>query len=587
MAIANRISPLILILLGGLMLRFWNLALKPLWMDEVITGVFSFGRTYTEVPLAQAVPVAQFQSIFAWNPATCAHIAQTVAVQSVHPPLFFCWMHRWLGWLQASPLSSVWQLRSLPVFLGVIAIALSYALNTLIFSRTAGWISAGIMAVSPFAVYLSQEARHYTAPMVLVLLALIGLYPVLLDIRQQQWRLWIWLGWIGVNSLGFYVHYFFLLAFVAQALILLWETSRPSVHNWQKHRNGDAPHLLPHALLPLLAIALVLLTYLPWLPTLLSHMNRPETDWVKVNAPGGLSAIAPLLQLVSGWTLATIALPVEGQPVVVAIAMGSLMAVFSAWLVGRVGRGLWQWGQAPATRLGTRMLVLFTVIVMLEFLAIAYLLGKDFTQVPRYNFIYFPGLCALIGAGLSQPISPSQHPLKRGNRLMRGIARGVAICDRRAVLLVLCVSTLSSVLVVTNQVFQKPYQPDQVAQAMLFEPQTPTLVTMAYSDWQDVALGLSFGLELARQSDSQRPPTPYFAFLRQVNGYESVWRNLSQLSQPFPFPLNLWVIGPGLKRVGYRPTLPLMDQVGRSHTCTLDPAHHYRIGIPYQLYRCR
>ena len=91
-----------------------------------------------------------------------------------------------------------------------------------------------VMAVSPFAVYLSQEARHYTLPMLLVILALLGLYQVQTDLYQRQFRPGIWLGWVVVNSLGFYVHYFFLLAFVAQVATLyiniLTFKSLPTLH---------------------------------------------------------------------------------------------------------------------------------------------------------------------------------------------------------------------------------------------------------------------------------------------------------------------------------------------------------------------
>lgn len=577
MAIAKRLPFLALLLLVGGMLRFWHLDLKPLWMDEVITALFSFGHTYYSVPLEQAIPVSSLPAVFTLNPAaTCTQITQTVAVQSVHPPLFFCWMHVWLTWVNPLPLSWVWQVRALPALFGVLAIAALAQLNSLAISRSAGRLGAGIMAVSPFAVYLSQEARHYTLPMVLVILALTALYQLSQDLRHQQFRPCIWLGWVAVNSLGFYVHYFFLLAFAAQAGILLWEMGHIVLH--REPRAGSRSLLVP-----LLAIALVCCSYLPWLPTLLSHMDRPETDWVKVNAPGGIAAIAPLFQIVSGWTLATIALPVEQQPLAIAIIGGAVMAGFSGWLAWRVSLGLRQLWRQPETRLGVRLLTLFAAIVMVEFLAIAYLLGKDFTQVPRYNFIYFPAICALIGAGLSQPVrhpplAAQAIPPQRANKLHWG--------ELSAAIVVLFVATLSSVLVITNQVFQKPYQPDQVARRLQFEPR-PTLVTMAYSDFQDVALGLSFGLELARQhSQSPNANEPHFAFLGQFDGYEGVWQNLSQLAHPFDFPLNLWVISPGLKRVGYRQTLTLSSQSGRSHRCTLDPNQHYRIGIPYQLYRC-
>ena len=69
-------------------------------------------------------------------------------------------------------------MRSLPALIGVIEIAAIYCLNRLVFSKSAALMAAALMAVSPFAVYLSQEARHYTLPMLLTTLALLGLIKI-------------------------------------------------------------------------------------------------------------------------------------------------------------------------------------------------------------------------------------------------------------------------------------------------------------------------------------------------------------------------------------------------------------------------
>lgn len=614
MAIAKLIL-LALVLLLGTLLRFWNLELKPLWMDEIITALFSFGRNYYDVPLDQAATVTAFEQVFTLNPAaSCGQIASTVAIQSVHPPLFFCWMHDWLNWLKALPMSWVWQLRALPALFGVVAIAALYQLNRLTISTKAGLIGAAVMAVSPFAVYLSQEARHYTLPMVFVILALSGLYHMLHDLHHHQFRPFVWLGWVVVNSVGCYVHYFFLLAFAAQAVTLIW-LGRPTRQATEKQKNQatetwdlerrsktqNSARLTYWKLklktqnsfiYSLIAIALVGLAYLPWVPTLLSHMNRPETDWVKTNGVGMLAAIAPLLQIVSGWSLATIALPLENQPVAVAAVNGCVMAVFAGWLIWRCSAGLAQLWQQPQTRMGTQMLVMFCLVVVGEFLAIAYLLGKDFTQVPRYNFIYFPAVCALIGAGLSQPLPSSKlfsQQVQIQPPITRLTAQLLSQTNRYAIAIVLAIATLSSVLVVSNQVFQKPYNPDQVVKTMLMDGQQPVLVASAYNDFQDVALGLSFALQLAQQTKQE--PEPHFAFIAQTQGYGTVWQKLSRLPQPLSFPLNLWVVAPGLKRVGYPAQLTLGsvgdgELGGRDHKCQIAPVHHHRIGIPYQLYNC-
>jgi len=169
------------------------------------------------------------------------------------------------------------------------------------------------------------------------------------------------------------------------------------------------------------------------------------------------------------------------------------------------------------------------------------------------------------------------------------MGRAIAVLNRHAIWVVLVAGIVSSLFVTSNLVFQKPYNPERIAQNIrAAEPQLPTLVTMAYSSYQDVAMGLSFALGLQRQIErtSQRSPEIYFALMVQNQGYNVVWRDLSLLKQPLTFPLSLWAISPGLRRYAYRQQLVLQDQAGTSHSCFIDPANFYRIGIPFQRYRC-
>jgi uncharacterized membrane protein len=110
-------------------------------------------------------------------------------------------MHDWLRWKMALPLSWVWKLRALPALIGVVSIAAVYQLNRVAFSPAAGLTGAMVMAVSPFAVYLSQEARHYTLPMLLVILALLGLYQMQTTCITVSFALVFGLaGWLSTAS---------------------------------------------------------------------------------------------------------------------------------------------------------------------------------------------------------------------------------------------------------------------------------------------------------------------------------------------------------------------------------------------------
>lgn len=536
------------VILLGTILRFWNLDLKPLWLDEVLTALLSLGGRYEDVPLDVLLPISTFLHIFAQKSSvSCPEIAQAVATQSTHPPLFFCLMHQWLNWLEpvAQPLS--WKLRSLPALLGVCQIALIYYLNRIIFSANAGLITATLMAVSPFGVYLSQEARHYTLPMVFITLALLGLIKIQQSLYSQKLpQPLTWLLWGIVNSIGCYIHYFFFLAFIAQLLTLTWSMY------WRRR-------MLPRGswIAVVLVIIGVAVSYLPWLPVMLGGFGRSETRWLPKP-----ENIAPLYQSFAGWLSVVVALPVEGQPLLVQIPVVLLMIIFGIWVVWQAWLGFKQLWQQPSTHIAIFSLAGFIFGVLLQFTAIIYLLGKDITVAPRYNFVYYPAMCALLGISLAFRTRK----------------------ERWRYILPFGISLLSCIFVVANLVFLKPFHPQQVALDISREPDIPITMVMGYSTFQDVALGLSFALAINQKQSkiTKEINEPNLAFLNTKLGYDLVWYNLSKLPI-LPAPrLNLWVMAPGLKQRNYPPQLKLANQ----NSCLLDPNGYHRIGIPYQLYRC-
>ena len=533
----------------GAIIRFWHLDLKPLWLDEVLTALLSLGNPYEDVPLEVVFPASTLQHLFTLKSSvSCPEIAHAVATQSTHPPLFFCLMHQWLNWVEplAQPLS--WKLRSLPAILGVIAIALIYILNRLVFSRSAGLMGAAVMAVSPFAVYLSQEARHYTLPMIFIILALLGLIQIQKSLSSQQLpHPIIWLLWGVANTIGCYIHYFFFLAFIAQLLtltgLMFWRRRMLPRGSWSA---------------VILVVIGVAVSYLPWLPVMLGSFGRSETGWLPKP-----TIIAPVYQTLAGWLSMAIALPVESQPFWVQVLSVLLTVGFGSWVAMQALVGFKQLQKQSSTHVATLTLLGFILGVLLQFVAIIYLLGKDITVAPRYNFVYYPAICALLGASFAwSDGGNNRNPLKTFSLFIVG---------------------LSCVFVVSNLVFLKPFHPQKVAQDILFEPSVPVMMVMGYNNFQDVALGLSFALAINQQNlrIPEKTTETSFAFFNRKLGYEPVWQNLSKLPALTIPRLNLWVVAPGLRRKDYPPQLTIA-QTG----CILDSKKYERIGIPYQLYQC-
>lgn len=535
----------------GAVLRFWHLGLKPLWMDEVITAIFSLGKNYHDLPLDVLFPLQRVPEIFTFQPGvSCNQIAENLANQSTHPPLFFCGMYSWLGWM--TPLGSEWvaKLRSLPAVFGVGAIAAIYGINRIAFYPASGIIAALIMAISPFAVYLSQEARHYTMPMFLISLALLGLMQIQQDIfEQQRLRLWVVILWSIVNSICLYVHYFFILAFIAEIITLV------VLICW-----GNIKILKQRQIYLTLIISTsgVIISFLPWVRVVFIHFQSAETNWLPATMH-----IAPLYQTLISWILMVIALPVENQPLLITAICGFLMVTFAIWLGWQVCQGLKLLWLDNITHLATLTLLSFTIVVLIEFFAIAYLLGKDITIIPRYNFVYYPSFCALLAASISK-----MHKSK---------------------LIILLVGMLSCIFVVSNLVFQKPFQPEQTAQNMNLEPSVPLMLVVGYNNYQDVALGLSFALALEKVRSNTNAAVPVnfnnsdsLAFLHKSLNSPAFWNQLDEMPIPTTSQMNLWIVGPGMRRRDY----PQQVALSGDGVCTIDTTQHYRIGIPYQLYRC-
>jgi uncharacterized membrane protein len=535
----------------GAILRFWHLDLKPLWLDEIITAIFSLGKSYRDLPLYVVFPLHQLQEIFTFQPGvSCSQIAENLARYSTHPPLFFCGMYSWLGWLNPWGTDWVTKLRSLSVLFGVAAIMAIYGVNSIAFYPASGIIAALFMALSPFAVYLSQEARHYTLPMLLIILSLFLLIKIQQHIfTRQRVRFGVWLLWSILNSLGLYIHYFFSIAFSAEiaTLSLIIYYGRTTIIN-----------LRQICLYLTISTCGVIISYIPWLLAVFSRFRSLDTNWLP--SPHHLE---PIYHTLINWALMIISLPLENQSIGIAVICGCLMVVFTIWVGIQVFTSLKSLWSESKTHVSTLILLSFTFFVLLQFLIIAYLLGKDITLVPRYSFVYYPGFCALLAASLEK------------------------IRTTRFIFLI--VGIVSCIFVVNNLTFQKPFLPDLVAKNMNLEPDVPLMLVIKYDSYQDVAAGLSLALALEKlryheiQNQSNSFNNDSLAFVYKSADLSSLTHKVGKFSHFHKSQFHLWFVGSGMRKKDYAGKLRIAGQIN----CDIEPTQHYRIGqFPYQLYRC-
>ncbi|NJL22464.1 MAG: glycosyltransferase [Leptolyngbyaceae cyanobacterium SM1_3_5] len=535
-------------MLLGAGFRFARLSAKPPWTDEFSTLVFSLGQSYSIVPIDQIISLETLLLPLHFNAqAGIGAIAQGLLVDNVHPPLYFMLAHEWMRWfLPDGAIASIWLARSLPALLGVASIPAIYGLSWLAFrSKLVAQLSAGMMTLSPYALFLAQEARHYTLSILWVIAALAFLVIAVQRIEQQRpIAYWQAILWIVVNALAIATHYLFLITIAASAFVLLQLLMVQA-------RKGRQILLQPHwQRIYFVAIGTATVC-LAWLPIWLRIPDSNLTQWIQDDGNLGILALLnPIFQSIATWIAMFALLPVESSALPVVLISGALMIAYFVWAVPLLKRGLQQHPNQAAVRL----LVGFLAGAIALFFLITYA-GSDLTRGARYNFVYFPAVIVLLGASLAVWW---QFPEKIRFRRFQ---------PRPAVLLVAIVGLLSALTVVSNLGYRKYYRPDLLIPLMA-RSNLPILVATTHNTSIQVGEIMGVGWQLPEEMHSQ----VQFLFAH-ADGSEG--QTLVEAIAQLPRPFDLWLIN------FHTPTPPDPQRL-RLDDKPSEPINGYR----YQQYHC-
>jgi mannosyltransferase len=186
-----------LLILGGLMatgavLRFVTLGEQSFGHDEAVTvGRIlhaGLGRTLSEIPQSERTPYLYY--VLAWL------------------------------WTRVFGIGAV-GVRSLSALFGVMTIPVAFGAARAAVSERAGLMAAGLVAVDPFLVYYSQEARGYA---LFALLATCSLWAFAAILRSPSTRSLV--AWSLAGALALMTHYFAVFLIAGEAFWLL-ATVRP------------------------------------------------------------------------------------------------------------------------------------------------------------------------------------------------------------------------------------------------------------------------------------------------------------------------------------------------------------------------
>jgi len=306
-----------LILLIAAFLRFYHLDSSSLWSDE--------GNTWALLS------------------RSFAQIAQAAAAD-IHPPGYYWVLKLWSSVMG----TSAWGMRSFSAVAGVLLVYVIYRLGRYLeagqtFSGVA-LVAALLAAVNPLQIYYSQEARMY----LLLTLESAGLFWALfaLTTPTQGNRIIPALGYLLCGVAGLWTHYTFPIILGAAVIgFLVNLTHAPfdlPTDSQTKRAPTQQPTYFNHTFWHFVGLNfLMLLAYLPWLPTAIDQVLH----WPK---GGEEVALLDGMQL----TLQTLLFgPLRDRPALqwpwlMAAALLPLSGLLYAWIYLRFGAqdlsGFWK-----------------------------------------------------------------------------------------------------------------------------------------------------------------------------------------------------------------------------------------------------
>lgn len=282
----------------ALALRLWNLGGESLWLDEGYTWRIA------RLPLPRLLESA-------WA--------------DVHPPLYYLLEHAWIGAFGTGEA----MLRLPSALLGALAVLLAARFGRRLLGARAGLLAGLFVAVSPFHVQFSQEARNYSLLAVLSLLS----YFALVAWRERGGAARL-AAWVACASAMTYTHNFGWFVLAAQNSWMAYE--------WERARRDGSARRVPLA--PWVAAqAAVVALYLPWTGLFrhqMQHVNHYfwvapptplallRTAWDYAGSTAGLPLLAVLVALAS----VRLARPRGGGADPARAAERSALVLLWAWL---------------------------------------------------------------------------------------------------------------------------------------------------------------------------------------------------------------------------------------------------------------
>ncbi|MEI7891267.1 MAG: glycosyltransferase family 39 protein [bacterium] len=245
-------------------LRFTGLVKRDFWYDEAFTGIAVKENFHDMI---------------------------VMIVNDVHPPLYYLVLKLFSGFFGYS----VFGIRLFSAIFGVLCVWAVYLVARELFGKsTAALWSSFVVAVSPFAIQYSQEARMYS---MLVFLILIASYFFLKGLRTNKIKYFVFWGiFMGLSML---THYMGIIFSSTYFLAYLSWAGFAGIDKYKTKKLKDKLIFFAKDIIPdkkiFLGYGVGLLIFLPWIENFKHHLTiKGNLTWVK---PASLGDIVGTMQM--------------------------------------------------------------------------------------------------------------------------------------------------------------------------------------------------------------------------------------------------------------------------------------------------
>jgi uncharacterized membrane protein len=343
-------------------LRVYRLPAQSLWYDE---GV-SWYMTRLSLP-----------ALTTWT------------ADDIQPPLYYYLLWPWVRLVGTSE----YALRFLSVFFGTLTVPLLWITARRLLWKSAAWLAALILTLSPLHVYYAQEARMYT---LLTFLGLLSSYLLLRWLKTGSPHLrspTIW-AYVLVTVAALYTHYFafFLLAAHALYILYLW---------WGQLRSGRP--LKPNIATAFSLTISIVILYLLWLPFLVTRYGVDTSYW-----PGALKSGEIARKLFIAFSLGETVTEGIGTWLALGYGIILLISVITLWRHTQYAVCSMQYESRTAYYILRKDSLVFLLLYLLVPMTLVLLLVQRTPKFnPRYAILASPAFILLIAGGLSCLTSPA------------------------------------------------------------------------------------------------------------------------------------------------------------------------------------